>query len=207
MVRLMGHPNRYEYDKMRRCAPAGGAREDDIVRLNWSLSGRLLGTTAVLVAVAACSSPSTPPTPAQLASQSAAVSREAAAAQAELNSAVYGTSAPPKTTTATTMDVTTAGPSMTGEYTRTWTKDYAKTTCTEFRTVMTGQQAFVAAADMLVNARVGTDSSLPFPSDDLINMFENDVLTGCDTDASASDNIVDIASAILVIDNKQHYLK
>lgn len=176
------------------------------MRSNLSLSRPLLAAT-VLVALAACSSPPPPLTPAQLSSQSAAVSREAAAAQAELNSAVYGTSAPPKTTIPTITDATTADPSTTGEYTRTWAKDYAKTTCHEFMTVMTGQQAFVAAADMLVNARQGTDPSLPFPSDDLINMFENDIQTGCSGDATGSMNIVDAATSIILIDNKQHYLK
>ncbi len=38
-------------------------------------------------------------------------------------------------------------------------------------------------------------------------MFENDVLTGCDTDVSSGDNIVNIATSIILIDNKQNYLK
>ncbi len=83
---------------------------------------------------------------------------------AENNSAIYGTSGvPPTTADPTTPDITTADTSTTGNFTKTWAKGYSDTTCKEFRTVITGQQAFVAAADMLVNARVATDSSLPFP--------------------------------------------
>lgn len=171
---------------------------------NWTLSCRLLGAATVLVAVVACSSPSTPMSTAALATQSEAVSREAAAAQAEINSALYGTSGAPTTTSS---DPTTADTTTTGKFTRTWTKDYSATTCKEFMTVMTGQQGFVAAADMLVNARRGTDPSLSMPSDDLINMFQNDIQTGCDTDMSAKQSIVEVATAIILIDNKQNYLK
>lgn len=125
---------------------------------------------------------------------------------AEINSAIYGTSDVPTTTT-TSADPTTVETSATGEFTRTWLKTYSSTTCKDFLTVMTGQQGFVAAADMLVNARQGTDSSLPFPSDDLINMFQNDLETGCSTDVSAGMSIVDVATSIILIDNKQNYLK
>lgn len=171
--------------------------------LNWVQCRiwRLAGASTVLVVLTACSASPPPISAAESASSSAS-------AVAEKNSAIYGTSGvPPTTAEPTTPDITTADTSATGKFTKTWARSYSDTTCKELRTVMTGQQAFVAAADMLVNARVATDSSLPFPSDDLINMFENDILTGCDTDVSSADNIVNIATSIILIDNKQNYLK
>lgn len=74
--------------------------------------------------------------------------------------------------------------------------------------MMTGQQGFVAAADMLTNARQATDPSWPIPSDDLITMFQNDLETICGgTAMMAQDNIGDAATGIILADNKHNYLK
>ncbi len=157
------------------------------------------------VLLCACSASPPPLSDAERSSSSAAAAAAVAAEAAAANSILYGTSGPP---TMTAPPTTSAATSATGEFTRTWTKDYAKTTCTEFRTVMTGQQAFVAAADMLVNARQATDPSWPMPSDDLINTFEGDLNTICSTGVIAdNESITTVAGSVLMVDANRRYLK
>jgi len=178
----------------------------NILDVKWRPSSiyRVAGTAVIVAVLTACGASTPAPTAAESSSSSAAQVASNASKAAEELSAVYGTSRPPTTTAAPT---TSAATSATGEFTRTWSKDYAKTTCTEFMTVMTGQQGLVAAADMLVNARQGTDPSLPMPSNDLITMFQNDIQSGCGADGYAKRSIVEVATAIILIDNKQNYLK
>ena len=134
----------------------------------------LLGLVVTSAVLAACSATSAPITTGEssLSTASAALAVNSFAAQASLPAVP------------TTADPTTA--ESTGEYTQTWAKTYGKTTCTEFRTEMSGHETFVAAADMLVNARKATDASLSFPSDDLITRFQTDLLSNCNTAITAN---------------------
>src|SRR6476646_4219247 len=65
------------------------------------------------------------------------------------------------------------------KFNQTWTTNYGKTTCRQWFSVMTGHETFVAAADMLVNARATSNKNAAPPSDDLINSFKAEIDQAC----------------------------
>ena len=69
-----------------------------------------------------------------------------------------------------------------GKYDQTWSKNYSDTTCLEFRTSMTEQQRWAAAADMLTGARTKGDGITGMPSDQLVTTFLQGVKTACVVD-------------------------
>lgn len=73
---------------------------------------------------------------------------------------------------------------------------------------MTENQTFVAAADMLVNVRQGNTPPIEdFPSDDLINKLKFDIANNCSVSSVGTDDIVDITTAIILLDDHQTYIK
>ena len=65
------------------------------------------------------------------------------------------------------------------KYQQTWSKSYAATTCSDFRTSMTEHERWAAGADMLANARAKGDGPRGMPSDQLVTTFRLGVETGC----------------------------
>src|SRR5664279_1855421 len=67
-----------------------------------------------------------------------------------------------------------------GKFEQTWTRGYGQTTCSQWLSTMDAHQTFVAAADMLVNARGTQSKTADLPSDDVINSFKREIDTACE---------------------------
>jgi hypothetical protein len=67
----------------------------------------------------------------------------------------------------------------TDKYTQTWAKSYSATSCSEWNGVMSEEQQFAAAADMLAGARNRGDGGTGLPDDSLIEQFQGGVTTAC----------------------------
>ncbi|NMN93906.1 hypothetical protein [Antrihabitans stalactiti] len=65
------------------------------------------------------------------------------------------------------------------KYKQTWTTPYEETTCSQFKTAMSGKQQWVLAADMLTSARQVDEKGAEMASDDLITEFRNGLVTVC----------------------------
>lgn len=65
------------------------------------------------------------------------------------------------------------------EYTQTWSKDYASTTCSDWTDQMTAQQRFAASADILSAARDKIDGGSGVAPDSLIRSFEGEIDDAC----------------------------
>jgi hypothetical protein len=81
------------------------------------------------------------------------------------------------------------------KYTQTWPKPYSQTTCLEYRTEMTANQAWVMAADMLTGARD------KLPSDAMASDFAKQMFTACEPDIAAAETMVDVGASVLVLDS------
>lgn len=142
----------------------------------------ILGIATVLFTVG-CASNSAILTP----EQESAAQAEAAAANSQMGA-----------------DGITFAPTEPGKYEQTWTRGYDVTTCTEWSKKMDDHQRWVAAADMLTNARgvwkIGT-----MPSDSLIDTFEADIDMNCDTEFGSSQAISDIATMLVMIGGQEQY--
>jgi hypothetical protein len=125
----------------------------------------LAAAALAVAALAACGGP-----PAQTPEQSSASS---ASRESQVSVAVSGEG---------THRYPTAAPatSTAGRFQQTWPTSYGKTTCQQWRNVMTGHQTFVASADMLVAARATVDKNAAMPDDGLIGQFEGEITTACE---------------------------
>ena len=85
------------------------------------------------------------------------------------------------------------------KYTQTWSKDYKSTTCREWLQVMTPEQLFAGAADMLAGARNNGDGGSGLPTDVLIRSFRDDITTGCSTSVAADVSVAETAAGIYLI--------
>lgn len=77
------------------------------------------------------------------------------------------------------VDETAAASPSVSKYTQTWSKDYASTTCAQWRRAMSDEQQFAAAADILTAARNKIDGGTGLPSDSLIIEFQGGITTSC----------------------------
>lgn len=80
------------------------------------------------------------------------------------------------------------------KYKQTWAKSYAATTCAEWRSTMTSQQQWAAAADMLTAARNKDGEKSRMPPDDLITKFQGGVGNACS--ATSTSNIAEIGAVL-----------
>lgn len=76
------------------------------------------------------------------------------------------------------------------KYKQTWSKNYASTTCREWKSELTNAQQFAAAADMLTSARNKKDGGTGLPSDGKIEMFRRGITDSCVIDTA---NIAEVA--------------
>ncbi len=71
------------------------------------------------------------------------------------------------------------GGSSSDKYKQTWTRSYSDTTCSQWLHVMSSQQRFAGAADILTAARNEVDGGTGLPSDALINEFASGLDNVC----------------------------
>jgi hypothetical protein len=91
-----------------------------------------------------------------------------------------------------------------GEYDQTWSKSYGNTTCSDWTSLMTSKQQFVAAADMLTSAQQedgASDSHLP--SDDLVRDFESGIATVCEVDAAADESLAETGGTLYLTERSR----
>ena len=82
---------------------------------------------------------------------------------------------------------------------QTWAKDYAQTTCQEFRTAMTERQRFVAAADMLVNGKRAATGDEQLPADGEVRDCQNGLIGACEPTLMRDQPLADAATGMLLL--------
>jgi hypothetical protein len=90
-----------------------------------------------------------------------------------------------------------AGPD--DKYTQTWPKPYDQTTCLEYRTKMTPNQAWVMAADMLTGAR-NMERKTGLPPDAMVSDFADQMMTACEPAIAAGEPMVDVGTSVFMLD-------
>jgi hypothetical protein len=88
------------------------------------------------------------------------------------------------------------------KYDQSWPKSYGSTSCAEWQDEMSGQQRFVAAADMLVRGwRIdGVEDELP--PDATVDRFAGAISQSCDGDRSLS---ISDAGGSVYLDDTQRF--
>lgn len=73
---------------------------------------------------------------------------------------------------------------------QTWSKDYEKTTCTEWNQSMTKTQKEAAAYDLVVDYLRRTDSDKK-PSNDQVDDFRSEISAGCEKEAGTVSEVAE----------------